>query len=290
MRLFRLFVEMLGRDAERNYLLNDLGGDKSKLKESVKRELLSVITQSKIVVNDALDGGADLRADEVDRDVSPPFKTTWLQMPDNTSIRVGKADGTEELIHGVFLHELEPYFYLFAIVADDPIEPGSALKLSTGYINTTKNDHKDHYVWDVMSTFLRPFAKAHALGVVKANEHVKFKIDGEKILHKIKTVVYVVPKTARAKSEAEKKYRIDWTHRWAVRGHWRAITGVGKDRSGSYSVKGFTWVEDHIKGPDHKLFIEKTRVVDQRFYKKQEYLNDPSNFNHSDGPAHRRQD
>src|SRR5438067_1326025 len=36
--------------------------------------------------------------------------------------------------------------------------------------------------------------------------------------------------------------RVDWSHQWEVRGHWRKINGIGKDRSGAYTMSGFTWV------------------------------------------------
>jgi hypothetical protein len=47
-----------------------------------------------------------------------------------------------------------------------------------------------------------------------------------------------------------------------VRGHWRKVNGIGKDRSGEYCVKEFTWVTEHDKGPDGKPLIRKTRIVD----------------------------
>lgn len=58
--------------------------------------------------------------------------------------------------------------------------------------------------------------------------------------------------------------KIDWSHRFEVRGHWRKHEGVGKDRNGQRNVEGYTWVSDHIRGPDDKPLIRKTRIVDTR--------------------------
>jgi hypothetical protein len=54
---------------------------------------------------------------------------------------------------------------------------------------------------------------------------------------------------------------VDWKHRWAVRGHWRKVQTIGKDRKGVYGVNGFTWVVPHTKGPEDMPFVNKTRVV-----------------------------
>ena len=52
-----------------------------------------------------------------------------------------------------------------------------------------------------------------------------------------------------------------WTHQWRVRGHWRARSGIGKDRMGLYNQRGRTWISDHVRGPDDKPLVEKRRIV-----------------------------
>lgn len=56
---------------------------------------------------------------------------------------------------------------------------------------------------------------------------------------------------------------INWTHRWEVRGHWRTIQGIGKDRAGDYKVSGYTWVSNHVKGPENSPIIRKTYMVSE---------------------------
>jgi hypothetical protein len=55
--------------------------------------------------------------------------------------------------------------------------------------------------------------------------------------------------------------KIDFSHRWEVRGHWRRVAGMGKDREGNYEVRGLTWVKDCVKGPEELPIIQKLRWV-----------------------------
>ena len=48
---------------------------------------------------------------------------------------------------------------------------------------------------------------------------------------------------------------------WEVMGHWRIHDGSGKDRNGHRTMKGFTWVVPHVKGPDSVPLIVKTRII-----------------------------
>lgn len=51
------------------------------------------------------------------------------------------------------------------------------------------------------------------------------------------------------------------SHRWEVRGHWRSISGLGKDETGNYIVRGLTWVAAHEKGPEQARLVKKTRLI-----------------------------
>lgn len=80
--------------------------------------------------------------------------------------------------------------------------------------------------------------------------------------HKIKKIIHIRPKKDQIKSNSETSNTIDWSHRWFVRGHWRVTEGLGKDREGNYCVEGFTWVKEHVKGPEGKPLVqEKVRFV-----------------------------
>lgn len=55
--------------------------------------------------------------------------------------------------------------------------------------------------------------------------------------------------------------KLEYSYAFKVRGHWRRIgdKSFGKDRSGVYGVKGFTWVVDHIRGEGELL--KRLRVI-----------------------------
>ena len=81
-----------------------------------------------------------------------------------------------------------------------------------------------------------------------------------KRVHRIRRVIHVRPKK-QANNEASGNSKIDWSHRYEVRGHWRKIDTLGKDREDNYTVQGYTWVRNHIRGPESLPLIKKTRVV-----------------------------
>jgi hypothetical protein len=68
-------------------------------------------------------------------------------------------------------------------------------------------------------------------------------------------------------AEAE-NIKIDFSHRFSIRGHWRELnennskTLIGKDRTGNYCVQGWTWVRDSIKGNEDKPLLRKVRTID----------------------------
>lgn len=83
--------------------------------------------------------------------------------------------------------------------------------------------------------------------------------------HEIRRIVRIVPKTQRRDTVRPLTPTgiIDWSHRWEVRGHWRRVKGLGKDRAGDYVVRGFTWVRDFVKGPADLPLVTKTREFRQ---------------------------
>ncbi|HEY8272862.1 MAG TPA: hypothetical protein VIG33_18355 [Pseudobdellovibrionaceae bacterium] len=100
-------------------------------------------------------------------------------------------------------------------------------------------------------------------GTVRVDARAKVGTGQNRRLMKIKNLVIVVPKKQREGLEnlIGSSKEIDWSHRWDVMGHWRKVGGIGKDRNGDYSVKGYTWVISHVKGPDEQPYIRKTRFV-----------------------------
>lgn len=103
--------------------------------------------------------------------------------------------------------------------------------------------------------------KREATGVEHTRERVKLGAGHHKRVATFRRVVHVRPKSQTSTSSVPGTRAIDWTHRWAVRGHWREIKGLGKDRDGNYCVENMTWVSEYEKGPEDAPLVKKTRVV-----------------------------
>ncbi len=259
MKTFHHFIKMLNQTPGRVYGGNFRDG------AAVKKEILSSLQECKIIID-----GTAIAKDHYDTFgikhddlISPPFKTCWIQPPDElvTEVKITSESDQTEFVHGIYLHETAPYVYAFAIVISDRLD-SRMLRVKYGALKTETGASEDAFEWRAIFAFLRPFASSHHLGTVKVNERIKFKSDGAKESFKIKKVVYVFPGGKKSKEQAEKRFvSIDWSHQWAVRGHWRKINGIGKDRAGSYCMANFTWVEEHVKGPEDKPLIQKTRII-----------------------------
>lgn len=102
--------------------------------------------------------------------------------------------------------------------------------------------------------------EGHKSATVKTNIRVKMKSKGETYFHKIKHVIYLGLTHEKGRSVSVEGEPVDWSHRWEVRGHWRKIRGVGKDRDNKPIVNGFTWVVPHIKGDESLPLIKKIRA------------------------------
>lgn len=99
-----------------------------------------------------------------------------------------------------------------------------------------------------------------AMGVECVREKMRIGHGADRSIHKINQVVRVCPKRHEQHEPTIQGRGIDWSHRWEVRGHWRACSGIGKDRNDIYQMAGFTWVRNHERGPDHLPLVKKTRL------------------------------
>lgn len=100
------------------------------------------------------------------------------------------------------------------------------------------------------------------LGILNTKNKIRIKSKNTKIKAKvIRKVVYVSDKKIKPKKINGNVINWDYSHRFEVRGHWRIVKGLGKDRNGEYCIKGFTWVNSHLKGSQDLPLIKKTRIV-----------------------------
>lgn len=107
--------------------------------------------------------------------------------------------------------------------------------------------------------------KSNVMGMEKTNTVLQLpKKDNPKRTqpHEVRRIVRVATKkSAPNLRPISGAGEIDWSHRWEVMGHWRKVDTIGKDRGGDYCVEGFTWVKEHIRGPEEMPLVKKPRVV-----------------------------
>lgn len=82
---------------------------------------------------------------------------------------------------------------------------------------------------------------------------LKTRFEGEKCVNE---TIYMTHKKYVDQLKKKASSSINWSHKWEVRGHWRKVDGIGKDREGKKCVKGFCWVKDHQKG-EGKLIVKR---------------------------------
>jgi len=117
--------------------------------------------------------------------------------------------------------------------------------------------------WDI-ETFLDRINREED-GVEKTRQKVMLGLGKSKKQHRIRRIIHIRPKTKHGKNIIENSgRRIDFSHRFVRRGHWRDLPGkLGKNRAGDYCVQGRTWVmESRPIGPEDKPIIKKVRVVE----------------------------
>lgn len=192
-----------------------------------------------------------------DSELDLPFKSCFFEML-GTSLT--SVDEGGEVINGegLLVYEVRPREYnMFLLICF----PNESPKRYTVYALDSKGFGRlsEHILG--MVRILLDRLNVEEAGFVNPRQVIKAKVGGEKIQHRISKLVYVCPKKARAQVEAASSKEIDWSHRFEVRGHWRRTEGVGKDREGNYCVEGYTWVREHVRGPEHLPLVKKTRVV-----------------------------
>lgn len=100
--------------------------------------------------------------------------------------------------------------------------------------------------------------------VVEAKNNYKIKRNYGTTYHTTNRVI-VIGKTVTEikKATGIPSEKMDFSHRFFRRGHWRRIevNKIGKNRSGEYIEVGRTWVLEAIVGDEAKPLITKQRIV-----------------------------
>lgn len=78
----------------------------------------------------------------------------------------------------------------------------------------------------------------------------KWKENGEKKQTRINKIIHVRPRSNSCGASSDEHSQVNWSHAFWVMGHWREISGIGKDREGNYSMVDKTWVIPHVKNAE----------------------------------------
>lgn len=197
-------------------------------------------------------------------EVDLPFKTCWFEMSSAKPLFKIDYEYPDSAIPpmyvtGLLANEISPMKYEFYYSATI----GESKYQHTFYMSP--DDPKidsDMFViiMRALAAYLNQVGKQRS-GVLPSAERIKVKVDGEKMLLKIRKIVYIKPKSD--KDIPSGLGGIVWSHSWEVRGHWKEIPGkIGHDREGN-PCKGFGWWKSHRKGPEHLPVVKKVRVFSE---------------------------
>lgn len=191
-------------------------------------------------------------------ELDSPFKTIWIEMGklDGKKYKV-TVDYNQYKIHepvvnclGLLVHETSPKNFrmwgLFEVYGafDDPDKKQIRI-METSTLSSVAHsmiDRINKETWGVESP------------------KTKLKIGSGKLksIKRIQRVIHITPKR-NIKNVNGSQREINWSHAWTVRGHWRTIKGIGKDRDGITSVQGHTWISSYLKGAGE--LVRKMRVI-----------------------------
>ena len=148
------------------------------------------------------------------------------------------------------------------MIIADYLDPGVHLAMAL-IQKDAYSDHAVYFAFEELShvTFMLNKLNRGHLGVVERDTRISWKKPGnpKKKQGITKQRVFIV--ADQKKSEVGGHRDIQWSHRWNVRGHWRRVNGIGKNRLGEYCEQGRTWVTHSTKGPAGFPLINKKQHI-----------------------------
>jgi hypothetical protein len=192
-----------------------------------------------------------------------PFKVWSAEFPGQTYVTVSRPDDPIAVDIDCILAFEQPkqgWFY-FALTK---VKRG--LQESDGVILITNLDGVVKSLVDRMNSNTDRF------GTENVREKIKVGSGKSKRFITIRKVIHVRPKSQVTEHNSETGKIIEWGHRWWVRGAWHHFwldkektildtSRIGKDRDGNYCEQGRTWHVEHVKGPEDKPLVTKTRII-----------------------------
>ena len=207
--------------------------------------------------------------------VGNPFDTVFIERLDRKPMCHSKLQSTERgpedvldlKIFGILIHQYDEDTYEMLHLVESE---GNPMNLSIIPCSVTRNNYMsntgDEWETDSMMhnlTFnvMSLITKGVQMGQEKVNRKARMSRGNDRQTYRIKNIVHVRKKQRVSVPTPGLTTDINWSHRWEVMGHWRKVSGLGKDERGIYGLRGLTWVKPHTKGPDEKELVKKIRLV-----------------------------
>lgn len=253
-------IDDLARFEER-FRIAALGGDKPGTKR-----FFELVEKAEIFLVPPLEQTVDVHLDAAGEELDLPFQTCVFE-PIETAWKMGAEAGIAQWeIACALVTEIGPRKYEYFVM-----------------LTTDRGDARVHHITSDnalyaahLATLVRENLKLLSrcrIGEEKVKERVRVGVGKEeKRIHTIRRVLRIVPRKLGKTVKPLFGRSVEFSHRWSVRGTWVTfwkddakteidMSRIGKDRNGDYCVRGHTWRVEHIKGPEDKPLIKKTRVV-----------------------------
>lgn len=191
------------------------------------------------------------RVSDLDKKFDAPFSNfsveTFNPISNKSGALLVNFDGDKiSCIHCSLYYEISPKsFGVYSLISDE----------------NNKSFYVTHHRQSLVLSKHLEMINSSLTGYEKVSEKIRLGNGQNKYFHKINRVIYCRNKDIPTNIDYIKNGKIDWTHKFMVRGHWRKTDSIGKDRAGEYIVPGFTWVTEHEKGDG--ILINKIRIIDQ---------------------------
>ena len=121
----------------------------------------------------------------------------------------------------------------------------------------------NYQVNQIMPTILNCINKTCSMAQIHDKTKIKVRENKQTIKKEIGRIIYLKPKQVKNQISLPNGTKLDFSHRFLVRGHWRTIgeNRIGKNRAGEYEIVGSTWVREFEKGGTDKELIKKERII-----------------------------
>lgn len=206
----------------------------------------------------------------INMELDAPFPTFSIEMLDGfISVPELGQDKINTYVNCILAHEIAPKHFLYIVYSTWIHENNKFCECPKCQGKTPLPGHTGEIVFATMCMdgIVERFIKRISLEAT-GTEHVRRKVKigtgKNKKHHIIRQIVHVMPKKSKEIAQTLIHRSIDWSHRWLVRGHWRKIDTLGKDREGKYCVNGFTWIKEFEKGPENLPLVKKVRIVNDK--------------------------